>query len=165
MDGSDVTGRRIGAALIDFAIVFLLLLLLGALFGNTTAEGASVSAQLGPLDSLLFLALTFLYFWGTEATSGQTLGKRVLGLRVVGADGSRASGGATCIRNLVRFVDWLPLLYVVGAISFFATGKRRQRLGDMAAKTRVVATGTQADEPPSQPPPPSDQDVLTSVMR
>ncbi len=165
MDGSDVIGRRIGAALIDFGIVILLLLLLGALFGNATAEGASVSAQLGPLDSLLFLGLTFLYFWGTEATSGQTLGKRVLGLRVVGVEGTQASGGATCIRNLVRFVDWLPLLYVVGAVTYFATGKRRQRLGDIAAKTRVVAAGTQADEPPSRPPPPSDDDVLSSVMR
>ncbi|MEJ7786871.1 MAG: RDD family protein [Solirubrobacteraceae bacterium] len=165
MDEPDVIGRRIGAALIDIAVVILLLLLVGALFGNDAGDDASVSEQLGALDRLLFLGLTFLYFWGTEATSGQTLGKRVLGLRVVGADGARASGGAILIRNVVRFVDWLPLLYVIGAICTFATGKRRQRLGDLAAKTRVVAIGLSADEAAPPPPPPSDDDVIASVLR
>ncbi|HEV7808294.1 MAG TPA: RDD family protein [Solirubrobacteraceae bacterium] len=165
MDGNDVIGRRIGAAIIDFGIVVLLLLLVGALFGNDAGDDASVSQQLGPLDSLLFLGLTFLYYWGTEATSAQTLGKRVLGLRVVGVDGAPASSRAILVRNVVRLVDWLPLLYIVGAISVFATGTRRQRLGDLAAKTRVVAIGAQPDEPHAPPPPPSDEDVIASVLR
>jgi uncharacterized RDD family membrane protein YckC len=165
MDGNDVIGRRIGAAVIDFGIAVLLLLLVGALFGNDAGDNASVSERLGALDRVLFLGLTFLYFWGTEATSGQTLGKRVLGLRVVGADGGPASGRAILVRNVVRLVDWLPLLYIVGAISVFATGTRRQRLGDRAAKTRVVAIGAQPDEPDAPPPPPSDEDVIASVLR
>ncbi len=142
----------------------LLLLLVGALFGNDAGSDASVSERLGPLDSALFLALAFLYFWGTEASSGQTLGKRVLGLRVVGAGGTAPSGSAILVRNLVRFVDWLPVLYVVGAIAVFATGSRRQRLGDMAAKTRVVSIDGPVGEPPP-PPPPSDEDVIASVLR
>jgi uncharacterized RDD family membrane protein YckC len=89
----------------------------------------------------------------------------VLGLRVVGADGGPASAGAILVRNVVRFVDWLPLLYIVGAISLFATGPRRQRLGDLAAKTRVVAIGTEPDEPAPPPPRPSDEDVIASVLR
>jgi uncharacterized RDD family membrane protein YckC len=165
MDAPDVIGRRIGAALIDFGIVVLLLLLVGALFGNDAGEDASVSEQLGALDRVLFLGLTFLYFWGTELTSAQTLGKRVLGLRVVAADGSPASGRAILVRNVVRLVDWLPLLYIVGAISVFATGPRRQRLGDLAAKTRVVANDATPDEPPAPPPPPSDEDVIASILR
>ncbi|MBA3747745.1 MAG: RDD family protein [Solirubrobacterales bacterium] len=168
MDGNghnDVIGRRIGAAVIDAGIVLLLLLLVGALFGNDTADDASVSQRLGPLDSLLFLALAFLYFWGTEATSAQTLGKRVLGLKVVSVDGGPASGRAILVRNLVRFVDALPFFYIAGAIAVFSTGRRRQRLGDLAAKTRVVAIDAAPDEPESPPPPPSDEDVIASVLR
>src|SRR3954454_19854555 len=124
MDAPDVIGRRIGSALIDCAIVVLILLLVGALFGNDAGKDASVSEQLGALDRVLFLGLAFLYFWGTEAASAQTLGKRAPGRRVVGVDGRPASGRAILVRNVVRLVDWLPLLYIAGAIAVFATGSR-----------------------------------------
>jgi hypothetical protein len=39
---------------------------------------------------------------------------------------------------LVRVVDWLPAFYLVGFISMLATGARRQRLGDLAADTRIA---------------------------
>jgi uncharacterized RDD family membrane protein YckC len=166
MEGQDVIGRRIGAAVIDAAVVILLLLLVGALFGNDAGADASASQRLGPLDSLLFLGLTFVYYWGTEATSGQTLGKRVLGLKVVSADGGPPSARAIVVRNLVRFVDALPFLYIAGAVAVFATGERRQRLGDLAAKTRVVAIDAEPDDFDHQPPPPpSDEDVIASVLR
>ena len=99
MEANDVTGRRIGAAIIDLGIMVVLLLLVGALFGNDAGEDASVSQQLGPLDSLLFLALAFRYYWGTELSSGQTLGKRVLAIRVVAVGGGPASGRAILVRN------------------------------------------------------------------
>jgi uncharacterized RDD family membrane protein YckC len=71
------------------------------------------------------------------------------------------------VRNLVRFIDWLPALYLIGFISAFATGPRRQRLGDLAAKTHVVAiTDGVGAPPPDEPPPPaSDDDVLASILR
>ena len=165
MEGQDVIGRRIGAAVIDAAVMILLLLLVGALFGDDAGADASASERLGPLDSLLFLGLTFVYYWGTEASSGQTLGKRVLGLKVVAAGGGPPSARAIVVRNLVRFVDALPFLYIAGAITVFATGQRRQRLGDLAAKTRVVAIDAEPDEFDQPPPPPSDEDVIASVLR
>jgi uncharacterized RDD family membrane protein YckC len=70
--------------------------------------------------------------------TGQTLGKRLLGIRVVNQDGSRVSFGASFIRNILRIVDALPVLYIVGLITVLATGERRQRVGDLAARTRVV---------------------------
>jgi hypothetical protein len=39
---------------------------------------------------------------------------------------------------LVRVVDWLPAFYLVGFIAMLATGARRQRLGDLAADTRIA---------------------------
>ena len=95
----------------------------------------------------------------------QTVGKKVLGLRVVSADGSAAAPTAILIRNVVRLVDWLPLLYIVGAVSLFMTGERRQRVGDIAAKTRVVAADAPPDAPGPPPPPPADEDVLAQIMR
>jgi len=42
------------------------------------------------------------------------------------------------VRTLLRIVDWLPALYLVGFIAMLATGERRMRLGDLAARTRVA---------------------------
>ena len=164
MQRTDVIGRRIGAAVIDFLIAILLLFLVGALVGDTEAKNTSASAQLGPLDWLLFFALLLAYFSATEIAWGATVGKRVLGLRVIAADGSAPSPGAIVLRNVVRFVDWLPSLYIVGAIAVLAGGDPRRRLGDRVAKTLVVAGDAPAPDEPS-PPPPSDEDVLSQIMR
>lgn len=165
MQQSDVLGRRIGAALIDIGIVVVLLLLVGGIFGNDAAPGAPASARYGALDRVLFLCLAFGYFWATETVWAQTLGKRALGIRVVGLGGLRATAGAIFVRTILRIVDF-PVFYVVGLIVVLATGPRRQRIGDLAAKTRVVLAGEQPDEPPSaSPPPASDEDVLSQIMR
>lgn len=68
---------------------------------------------------------------------GQTIGKRLLRLRVVDAQGLRLRFSQVAVRNLLRFVDSLPLLYAVGGISCLVS-RRAQRLGDIAADTVVV---------------------------
>jgi uncharacterized RDD family membrane protein YckC len=166
MQQSDVLGRRIGAALIDIGIVVVLMLLVGGIFGNDAASDAPASARYGALDRVLILCLVFGYFWGTETVWAQTLGKRALGIRVVGVGGSKATAGATLVRTVLRIVDFLPVLYIVGFVAVLATGPRRQRIGDLAAKTRVVLAGDQSDGPPSAPPPPTgDEDVISQIMR
>jgi uncharacterized RDD family membrane protein YckC len=68
---------------------------------------------------------------------GQTLGKRVLGLRVIDAQGLRLQFSQIALRNLVRALDLLPGLYLVGgSASLFS--RYGQRLGDMAANTVVA---------------------------
>lgn len=68
---------------------------------------------------------------------GQTLGKRPLGIAVVGDDGTPVTFVAATIRNVVRLIDLLPGAYTVGLIAVLAT-KRSQRLGDLAAGTLVI---------------------------
>jgi len=160
----DVIGRRIGAALIDLAIILLLVLLVGGIVGNDTAAGAPDSARFGTLDRLLIVLLVFAYYWGSETVWGQTIGKRVLAIRVVRVDGGKAGAGAIFVRTLLRIVDSFPGFYIVGLIAVFATGPRRQRVGDMVAKTRVVAADAPVDDH-RPPPPPSDDDVIASVLR
>jgi uncharacterized RDD family membrane protein YckC len=68
---------------------------------------------------------------------GQTVGKRLLGLRVVDASGFRLEPSQVIVRNLMRFVDGLPGLYLVGGIACLVN-RHRQRLGDLAAGTVVI---------------------------
>jgi uncharacterized RDD family membrane protein YckC len=164
MEGQDVIGRRIGAGFIDLAVVILLVLLVGGIVGNDVASDAPTSARFGALDRVLILALVFAYYWGTETIWAQTLGKRVLDIRVERVDGTKLTAGATFIRTLLRVVDGFGV-YLVGLIVIFATGERRQRLGDLAAKTRVVSASAPPAGPEKPPPPPSDEDVIASVLR
>jgi uncharacterized RDD family membrane protein YckC len=70
---------------------------------------------------------------------GQTVGKRVLKIRVVDAEGFRLRPAQVVIRNLLRMVDLLPAFYAVGGISCLISPKY-QRLGDFAANTVVIHT-------------------------
>ncbi len=68
---------------------------------------------------------------------GQTLGKRVLRLRVMDAEGLRLHFPQIVIRNLLRAVDVLPVAYFLGGVVCWCSAKG-QRLGDIAANTIVV---------------------------
>lgn len=87
---------------------------------------------------LLYFAVSVGYsivaewFW-----RGQTLGKKVLRLRVVDAQGLRLQFSQIAIRNLLRFVDALPAFYLVGGVACLLN-RRGQRLGDVAANTVVI---------------------------
>ncbi len=161
----EVLGRRIVAAVIDVAIIGILLVAIAKGLGNEEAREYSLWAETQGAPRALFFLLTFAYFFGTELVSGQTLGKRVMKLRVVCEDGTKAGAGPVFVRNLLRAIDWLPSLYIVGAITVFATRQRRMRLGDMAAKTKVVGDEAGSREPPEKPERPDDEDVLAQILR
>jgi len=138
--GSEVVGRRIGAGLLDVILLAVLFVVLALLIGDSTSSGSSASVRLGSGGTLLFLALTLLYYFVLESRGGQTLGKRALGIRVARrADGAAASTGEVAVRTVLRIVDALPFLYLVGLVTILATGRRAQRLGDLAAGTTVVS--------------------------
>ena len=68
---------------------------------------------------------------------GQTVGKRLLRLRVVDVEGMRLQFNQIVVRNLLRFVDALPAFYFVGGLACWLN-PRCQRLGDIAANTVVI---------------------------
>jgi uncharacterized RDD family membrane protein YckC len=70
---------------------------------------------------------------------GQTIGKRLMRLRVVDEQGLRLHFSQIAMRNLLRFVDSLPLFYLVGGVTCLLT-RHAQRLGDIAANTIVIRT-------------------------
>lgn len=119
-------GPRILAGIIDIIIMFLIIIPL------TFVAGQSMGAQIGV--SLIGI----VYFIVMEALKGATVGKMAMGLRVVkAADGSAISWGESIIRNLLRIIDSLPAFYILGMIVIAVTQKK-QRVGDLAAGTLVV---------------------------
>ncbi len=68
---------------------------------------------------------------------GQTPGKRALGLKVIDTGGLKLQFSQVAIRNLIRILDALPLLYLVGGATVLLS-RQSQRLGDMVANTTVI---------------------------
>lgn len=99
-------------------------------------------ALLPGFASAIAFVVWFLIDWGYAIVfealwSGQTVGKRALGLRVIQESGVRIGFLQAALRNLTRPVDRLPLLYLVGGFTALVT-RSQQRLGDLLAGTIVV---------------------------
>ncbi len=93
----------------------------------------------GGLIFLLNFALQILYsillewYW-----RGQTVGKRILSIRVIDVQGLKLQPQQIILRNLLRTIDQAPVLYLVGGIMMLLN-RRHQRLGDWVANTAVVS--------------------------
>jgi uncharacterized RDD family membrane protein YckC len=68
---------------------------------------------------------------------GQTVGKRLFGLRVIDGQGLRLQLPQIALRNLMRLIDSLPIFYLIGGIAALLS-RNGQRLGDLAANTVVA---------------------------
>jgi len=86
---------------------------------------------------LVFLFIIFAYFILMEAYIGWTLGKRILGMKVIDEVGNKIGFSKSLIRNLLRLVDGLPTLNILGII-LISCSPKGQRFGDRIAKTFVV---------------------------
>jgi len=140
----------IDAAVLGGALV--LLSLAGAvvlpMFGDYAA------AVYGVLSSGLVLG----YWIGSELRwNGQTVGKRLLGLRVVGEGGLRLEPSQVVLRNVLRLVDILPGLFGFGGAVALLHPEHR-RVGDVVAGTVVIREV-------ALPPPERLHDALDRAVR
>jgi uncharacterized RDD family membrane protein YckC len=124
---------RFVAFVIDGIIIsviqFLLSLIFGDLMDVETNPGSS---------SFINLILTIIYFgWFQTYLRGQTLGKKITGIRVTTLDGSNVKLGRMLLREIIgKTVSALILL-----IGFFmAAGSSKRALHDRIAGTIVVRT-------------------------
>lgn len=87
---------------------------------------------------LLYFVVSIGYYILLEVVwRGQTVGKRLMRLRVIDANGLKLRFSQFILRNLLRFADSLPILYFLGGCCALIN-RRSQRLGDIAAGTVVV---------------------------
>jgi len=124
--------RRVGAVIVDAILVGIVVGSLAGVVSGNPIRSAWISSVVGAV-------LTFAYFTYMEATYGQTLGKKLLGLVVVTEAGEDCELDDAVVRNLLRFVDALPFAYLIGAVVIFISDDD-QRLGDLAADTVVART-------------------------
>jgi uncharacterized RDD family membrane protein YckC len=122
--------RRALAAALDNAVWFVaVLMILGWLPINTD----DISNSAAYIGVLVVFSAWFNYFAFCEWRWGQTIGKNAAGVDVRSLDGAKLTFSQASIRNLLRLIDF----FVIGEVMIAAT-RRKQRLGDKAARTVVV---------------------------
>ena len=120
------------AFLFDSMLVLMILGLLSAVV---------YSSDLNP-GTWVYMLTAFVLQWFYHVLwevfgNGATPGKKIFGIKVVGADGSPVTPGASFIRSLLRYADSFLGLTLIGLVTMmFSPGFRR--LGDWAAGTLVV---------------------------
>jgi len=119
--------------------VILIIILLTSLFLHYT------------IGIWVFLLLIFCVDWFYHvicelAFRGQSLGKRLTGIRVIRSDGAPVDPASSFLRNLLRFADTFFFLFPIAFISITASRGFR-RLGDWAGGTLVVYSQTSARFP------------------
>jgi uncharacterized RDD family membrane protein YckC len=143
-----------------------------------TAYGLAVAAFINVFDLLTnssventnhswawligYVAFGYVYYWGALSITGRSIGKGVVGLRVVGRDDQPITPGAAALRTLVYPFSFILGLGLVGIV----VGKHRRALHDWAAGTTVRYDW--GDRPAELPAPltawlqrrTSDQDLL-----
>lgn len=132
-------GRRFTAFVLDTMVLFGVFAVADAwIFMRWgTVEGTELSLTTASLllAGIFNSAILFAYGCLLEASFGATLGKALVGLRVV-RTGSGGALAAAAIRNAMRIVDGAGV-YLLGAV-VAGCSPNRQRLGDLCAGTAVV---------------------------
>src|SRR5690606_11777171 len=132
-------GQRILAFGTDFLIqvaytIVIMLIVYYTGLGNVIKNLDSWSQR--ALQVLFFIPITFYSLFFESFLEGQSLGKRLLKIKVVKIDGYQASFGDYLIRWLFRLIDIVIGFGMIGFISI-VTNRNSQRLGDMAAGTAI----------------------------
>lgn len=136
-------GVRLGASIVDGLLAFGAMWLLSMvvplhLFARTPADlAASNRITLGIAALLVFLALHGWLLW----KHGQTLGKRLTGIRIVQPDGAPAAPGKLALRYGIYYLLspllWVQIVYsLIDCLMIF--GSARRCLHDRIAGTIVV---------------------------
>lgn len=126
---------RLSALVIDWMTVSAVWSVAAGLVGLLKLVSRDVATAVAVVSYFLLslgYAIACEWLW-----RGQTLGKKLLRLRVVDERGLRLAFPQVALRNLLRLVDGLPLSYLVGGVAALLS-RRGQRLGDLVAGTLVI---------------------------
>jgi len=132
-------GMRMGAYLLDLTVKYAyLILVFQMIFPALGIRGLQMDYWSEIALQLIFYLPVIFYTLTQEILfEGQTLGKRIIGIRVVKIDGYQASVWDHLLRWLFRVVDIIGPFWIVGLITM-SSSKKIQRLGDIAAGTAVI---------------------------
>ncbi|MGF2618016.1 RDD family protein [Rossellomorea vietnamensis] len=125
-------------SLINFSVIIGLVLFMDIQSGFFFFEESPFSSGAIAIAVIALFVINWGYFFAYEFFSGgKTLGKSIIGIRVIQDNGQSITLLSSFIRNLLRVIDMLPFYYIVGMLMIFFHGKHK-RLGDLTAGTVVV---------------------------
>jgi uncharacterized RDD family membrane protein YckC len=135
-------GDRIVATILDSIFMFFYMLVVYFIFfavvlGKSGNIDNSDSSFFVIVAMLCFVPVIFYHLLSEYFFNGQSLGKRIMKIRVIKLDGTEPGIGAYLLRWLLRFVDITMFSGLVAVITV-AVSEKGQRLGDMAAGTTVI---------------------------
>lgn len=170
--------RRLIALLIDMLIQYFYLRIAGEIFNSIQRNSDYFDNDSGhnmwAVNWLLLLPIMLYHFVLEITMNGQSIGKKILGLRVVDEFGGKPSFSQFIIRWLLRLSDvWIVILlfyilslvasndgfdnaqtiliilfglgFLVTDIVLVVTSKKGQRIGDILAKTILIRTNTKGN--------------------
>lgn len=124
--------ERILAFVLDTAIVFFVLLIMASVFSSTD------TAIQNFLWLFIYIPIFFFYHLVSEMfNDGRSIGKLIIGLKVVRVDGMPLKTNDLLLRWLFRLIDITSSVGAIAAVCS-AVSPRGQRLGDMMADTTVI---------------------------
>jgi uncharacterized RDD family membrane protein YckC len=135
-------GKRISAYLINFAIISAItgsIMFLPQIFALS-----AITIVNGGLSTFLFITIGLIWLYSTllEGFNGQTIGKRIMGLKVVRIDGKKLSYDHAAVRNFGKILPLLPFDLIVG---WRIPNNRFKRYFDKYAGTTVIDLRYQAN--------------------
>jgi uncharacterized RDD family membrane protein YckC len=137
-------GSRAAAFILDqlilYAVDIILIIIFLLVTKGITTWGTFHNSETLPLaiTIILFFVINWGYFFAFEFfAGGKTIGKKILGIRVIQENGHSLTLLSSFIRNLLRIIDALPVSYLLGFIMMFFHPKHK-RIGDLVAGTIVV---------------------------
>lgn len=125
---------RIGAALIDFFIIWVIAFILGIFWGEWYTDNDGFGVKLVGFGKVAFVVAWFIIFPLIEGLRGQTIGKRILGIEVIRENLKPTNVWTSFIRHIFDLID---LIFFVGLL-VAALNNKKKRIGDFIAGTLVV---------------------------
>ncbi len=128
-------GERIVAGLIDYAILFAYFIIVSLSISFSKMDSSTTAI----IFFVAFLPFCFYSLASELLLQGQSVGKRVMKIKVISLNGERASFSQYLIRWLFRLIDIWFFSGLIAIITI-AVSQRKQRLGDLVAGTTLVKT-------------------------
>jgi uncharacterized RDD family membrane protein YckC len=129
-------GQRVVATLIDGAIVLGGLIVVAIVAGILSKISSALGGLVGLVGYVALIAASF-YFAYLTGTTGQSPGKKVMGIQVVHANtGQFIGGGMGIVRNLAHFIDG-AICYIGYLLPLFDA--KKQTIADKIMTTVVIA--------------------------
>ena len=142
--------KRLFAWVIDFAIIYAYSIIFRYVMAQFSA-GHKLSDNNMPflynmsaVYLLLYVPILVYHLFFETVMNGQSIGKKIIGIKVIGENGGRPAIHQYLIRWLLRPVDFAFTLCLGGLLSVILS-KKNQRLGDMAAGTLIIKTKIETD--------------------